>query len=87
MIKVPATEGGIAALEELAAAGITLNVTLIFTADQYRQAREAVWRGAQRRSSLSSFKSVYSIFISRIDVYTEKANPVCPKRLKAKWVC
>ncbi len=75
MIKVPATEGGIAALEELAAAGITLNVTLIFTADQYRQAREAVWRGAQRRTSLASFKSVYSIFISRIDVYTEKALP------------
>ncbi len=79
MIKVPATEGGIAALEELAAAGITLNVTLIFTADQYRQAREAVWRGAQRRSSLSSFKSVYSIFISRIDVYTEKAIPSLSK--------
>ncbi len=79
MIKVPATEGGIAALEELAAAGITLNVTLIFTADQYRKAREAVWRGAQRRSSLSSFKSVYSIFISRIDVYTEKAIPSLSK--------
>ena len=72
MIKVPATEAGLAALEELAAAGITLNVTLIFTADQYRQAREAVWRGAQRRESLDQFKSVYSIFISRIDVYTAK---------------
>ncbi len=75
MIKVPATEGGIAALEDLAAAGVTLNVTLIFTADQYRQAREAVWRGAQRRSSLENFKSVYSIFISRIDVYSEKYLP------------
>jgi transaldolase len=72
MIKVPATEGGIAALEELAAAGVTLNVTLIFTADQYRQAREAIWRGAQRRGDLKNFKSVYSIFISRIDVYSEK---------------
>ncbi len=75
MIKVPATEGGIAALEELAAAGVTLNVTLIFTADQYRQAQQAVWRGAQRRKDLSNFKSVYSIFISRIDVYTEKYLP------------
>ncbi|MGV3483658.1 MAG: transaldolase family protein [Planctomycetaceae bacterium] len=75
MIKVPATEGGIAALEELAAAGVTLNITLIFTMDQYRQAREAVWRGAQRRKDLSTFKSVYSIFISRIDVYTEKYLP------------
>jgi transaldolase len=75
MIKVPATEGGIAALEELAAAGVTLNVTLIFTDDQYRQAREAVWRGAQRCGNLANFKSVYSIFISRIDVYTEKYLP------------
>ncbi len=75
MIKVPATPAGIGALEELAAAGVTLNVTLIFTADQYTQAREAVWRGAQRRSSLTDFKSVYSIFISRIDVYTEQEIP------------
>ncbi|MGI9474725.1 MAG: transaldolase family protein [Rubripirellula sp.] len=72
MIKVPASDAGIDALEELAAAGVTLNVTLIFTADQYLRARDAVWRGAQRRSDLSEFKSVYSIFISRIDVYTEK---------------
>lgn len=73
MIKVPATPAGIAALEELAAAGVTLNVTLIFTQDQYQQAREAVWRGAQRRQDLRAFKSVYSVFVSRIDVYTEKA--------------
>src|SRR5690606_21056068 len=65
MIKVPATAGGIAALEELAAAGVTLNVTLMFTADQYRRAREAIWRGAQRRGDLANFKSVYSIFVSR----------------------
>ena len=74
MIKVPATTAGINALEELAAAGVTLNVTLIFTSEQYIQAREAVWRGAQRRSSLTNFKSVYSIFISRIDVYTEQQS-------------
>jgi len=75
MIKVPATPGGLAALEELAAAGVTLNVTLIFSMNQYRQAREAVWRGAQRRSARDRFKSVYSIFISRIDVYTKKHVP------------
>ncbi len=72
MIKVPASEAGLSALEELAAAGVTLNVTLIFTDDQYLRAREAVWRGAQRRGDLSAFKSVYSIFISRIDVFTQK---------------
>ncbi|HWL08088.1 MAG TPA: transaldolase family protein [Planctomicrobium sp.] len=75
MIKVPATPGGLAALEELSAAGITLNVTLIFSERQYHEAREAVWKGAQRRSSLDGFKSVYSIFVSRIDVYTEKKVP------------
>lgn len=72
MIKVPATPAGLAALEELSAAGVTLNVTLIFTQRQYHAARDAIWRGAQRRDSLDRFKSVYSIFISRIDVYTAK---------------
>lgn len=76
MIKVPATEAGLGALEELAAAGITLNVTLIFSERQYIAARDAVWRGAQRRKEgLAKFKSVYSIFVSRVDVYTEKSVP------------
>lgn len=71
MIKVPATPAGLGALEELAAAGVTLNVTLIFSKDQYLAAREAVWKGAQRRpGGLATFKSVYSIFVSRVDVYT-----------------
>jgi len=75
MIKVPATPGGLAALERLCAAGVTLNVTLIFSMRQYDAAREAVWRGAQQRASLEHFKSVYSIFVSRVDVYTEKFVP------------
>ena len=76
MIKVPATEAGLAALEELAAAGVTINVTLIFSERQYKIARDNIWRGAQRRKNgLSNFKSVYSIFISRVDVYTEKYVP------------
>jgi transaldolase len=73
MIKVPATMAGLDALEDLAAAGVTINVTLMFTARQYRIARDAIWRGAQRRpQGLNDFKSVYSIFISRIDVYADK---------------
>jgi transaldolase len=76
MIKVPATPAGLAALEDLAAAGVTLNVTLIFSSRQYQAARDAIWRGAQRRAAgLEKFKSVYSIFVSRLDVYTEKAVP------------
>jgi transaldolase len=75
MIKVPATPAGLEALEPLCAAGITLNVTLVFSPRQYRAAREAVWRGAQQRKDSSAFKSVYSIFVSRVDVYTEQHVP------------
>lgn len=75
LIKVPATAAGLDALEELAAAGVNLNVTLIFSERQYKIARENVWRGAQKRETLDSFKSVYSIFVSRVDVYTEKHLP------------
>jgi transaldolase len=87
MIKVPATPAGIDALESLAAAGVSLNVTLIFTDRQYEAARNAVWRGAQARGTVvptpssaprgifHDFKSVYSIFISRVDVYTQKHVP------------
>jgi transaldolase len=75
LIKVPATPAGLEALEELAAWGVPLNVTLLFTPRQYRAAREAVWRGAQRLRSLDRFKSVYSIFVSRLDVYTRQQVP------------
>jgi transaldolase len=73
MIKVPASAAGLDALEAIAAAGVTINVTLMFTERQYQLARDAIWRGAQRRKDgLHDFKSVYSIFVSRVDVYTEK---------------
>ena len=73
MIKVPATPAGLDSLEELAAAGLALNVTLIFSERQNKIARENVWKGAQRRrNGLKRFKSVFSIFVSRVDVYTEK---------------
>jgi transaldolase len=75
MIKVPATPAGLAAIEDLAAAGVTVNVTLTFSPRQYIAARDAMWRGAQKRGQLERFKSVYSIFVSRIDVYTEQHVP------------
>lgn len=75
LIKVPATEGGLAALEELVAAGVNVNVTLIFSERQYITARDACWRGIQRRKDRAGAKTVYSIFVSRLDVYTEKAVP------------
>ena len=75
MIKVPATPAGLESLEELCASNVTLNVTLIFSPRQYEAARDAIWRGAQRRSTRERFKSVYSIFVSRVDVYTEQHVP------------
>ena len=75
MIKVPATPAGLDALEPLCAAGVTLNVTLVFSPRQYHAAREAMWRGAQQRPNCDNFKSVYSIFVSRVDIYTEKHVP------------
>ncbi len=75
MMKVPATPAGIDALESLAAEGITINVTLTFTSRQYNAARDAIWRGAQRYGDFGKFKSVYSIFVSRVDVYTEQNAP------------
>ena len=72
LIKVPATPAGIEALEPIVAAGVNVNVTLIFTLRQYEAARDAVWRGATRLGDRSRFKSVYSVFISRVDVYTAR---------------
>ena len=75
MIKVPATPAGLASLKDLAAARVPLNVTLIFTRRQYEMARDAIWRGVQRLPSLGQFKSVYSIFVSRVDAYTATKYP------------
>ncbi len=75
MIKVPATPAGLDAVEDLVAAGVTVNVTLIFTMRQYKQARDAVFRGSRQGGHLQRFKSVYSIFVSRVDAYTQKHVP------------
>ncbi len=75
MIKVPATPGGLGAIEELVASGVAVNTTLIFSERQYKIARDAVWRGTQRRTDKENVKTVYSIFVSRVDVYTEDHVP------------
>lgn len=72
MIKIPATPAGIESLTELVAAGIPLNITLIFSTRQYLAARDAVVKGMERHPDLKRFKSVYSIFVSRLDVYTDE---------------
>jgi transaldolase len=84
MIKIPATPGGLGALEEVVAAGVCVNVTLIFSERQYIEARDACWRGIQKLADKSKVKTVYSIFVSRLDVYTEKHVPELSKEAQGQ---
>ncbi len=72
MIKVPATIPGFPVIEHLLGEGIPVNVTLIFSVEQYIQTLEAFVRGLERLASknpsgLSKVRSVASVFVSRID--------------------
>jgi transaldolase len=67
MIKVPATIEGLPAITELVAAGISVNVTLIFSVKRYGQVIDAYMQGIERCENPSAVHSVASFFISRID--------------------
>jgi transaldolase len=82
LIKIPGTPEGLPAVEEAIASGIPINVTLLFSADQYRAAAEAYMRGIERRIAAGLdpvVGSVASVFMSRWDV---AANPQVPDALK-----
>src|SRR5436190_5772221 len=76
MIKIPATPEGIPAIEESIAAGVNINVTLIFSNDVYAQVIEAYLRGLERRVAqklpVGDINSVASFFVSRIDTLADK---------------
>ena len=67
MIKVPATVEGLPAITALIAAGISVNVTLIFSVKRYGQVIEAFMKGVEQCEDSSTVHSVASFFISRID--------------------
>lgn len=67
MIKVPATIEGLPAITALIAAGISVNVTLIFSVKRYGQVIEAYIKGIEQCEAPSHVHSVASFFISRID--------------------
>jgi transaldolase len=71
MIKVPATEAGLRAIEELTRRGVNVNVTLLFSVQRYEQVIDAYLRGLTARAgdhqSLAQISSVASFFLSRID--------------------
>ncbi len=71
MVKIPATEAGIPAIEQVIADGINVNVTLLFDVSVYSRVREAWLRGLERLhedgGDVSSVASVASFFVSRVD--------------------
>jgi transaldolase len=70
-IKIPGTEAGLTAIEESIFAGVPINVTLLFSTDQYEAAAEAYMKGVERRIGKGldpAVPSVASIFLSRWDV-------------------
>jgi transaldolase len=71
LIKIPGTKEGLPAIEEAIFAGIPVNVTLLFSDDQYLAAADAFMRGIERRIAAGlkpDVRSVASIFVSRWDV-------------------
>lgn len=69
-IKIPGTPEGIPAIEESIFAGVPINVTLLFSHEQYRAAAEAYQRGIERRVAAGldpRVRSVASLFVSRWD--------------------
>jgi transaldolase/glucose-6-phosphate isomerase len=76
MIKVPATDEGLPAIEELIASGLNINVTLIFSVHRYEEVAEAYIRGLERRAQagqpIDRIGSVASFFVSRIDSAVDK---------------
>jgi transaldolase / glucose-6-phosphate isomerase len=76
MVKVPATPAGIPAIRQLIGRGLNINITLLFAVSVYEQVVEAYISGLEdlNRSGgdLSKIGSVASIFVSRIDVATDK---------------
>lgn len=76
MIKVPGTPEGIPAIEQLIADGVNVNITLLFSLDNYRQVIEAYLRGLERRAAagqpLDHVNSVASFFVSRVDTEVDR---------------
>lgn len=77
MIKIPATQAGLPAVTEVLADGISVNVTLIFSIDRYRDVMRAHSEGLRLAQAagrdLASIESVASFFVSRVDTAVDAA--------------
>jgi len=76
LIKIPGTEAGLPVIRDLIAAGINVNVTLLFSPERYRAVARAYMEGLSARAAagqpLSRLASVASFFLSRIDSAVDK---------------
>jgi transaldolase len=76
LVKIPATDAGVPAIEEMTARGYAINVTLIFSLTRHRQVAEAYLRGLERLVASggdpSRVHSVASFFVSRVDTETDR---------------
>ncbi|MFI2640568.1 transaldolase [Streptomyces sp. NPDC018610] len=76
MIKIPATRAGLPAITEVVGAGISVNVTLIFSLERYREVMDAYLAGLEKARAagrdLSPVHSVASFFVSRVDSEIDK---------------
>jgi len=78
LVKVPGTEEGVTAIEELIFEGVPINVTLLFSTAHYEAAADAYLRGLERRLAVgrsSNVPSVASLFVSRWDRAAAKLVP------------
>ncbi|HEY5187639.1 MAG TPA: transaldolase [Solirubrobacteraceae bacterium] len=75
-VKIPGTEAGLTAIEDTIAAGIPVNVTLLFSLERHRAAAEAYVKGLRRLredgGDLSAVASVASFFVSRVDTEADR---------------
>ncbi|MEU4981018.1 transaldolase [Streptomyces sp. NPDC021969] len=76
MIKIPATKAGLPAITEVVGAGISVNVTLIFSLERYREVMDAYLAGLEKAQAagtdLAGIHSVASFFVSRVDSEIDK---------------
>ena len=89
MIKIPATKQGLGAITSVVAAGISVNVTLIFSLQRYREVIAAYIEGVKQAHSagydISKIHSVASFFVSRVDSEIDKRlDQVGQPELKSK---
>ncbi len=79
MIKVPGTDAGVPAIQELTRRGVNVNITLLFSVERYEEVIDAYLRGLRARldagEPLESISSVASFFLSRIDTKVDAQLP------------